>query len=695
MLSGAGCSKLTSQGTLICSLDSPCLTSLWLCLQKETSHQEQGWRGAGGGGDVALHREQSQPNTAATTAGCHQEQQEERSNMPEEALDGDTEGRSRDDRKESEEDEEASDIARKKDSDSEVEISNENLKDTCVKCELVDFDGIKEGNEDDDDGDDNDYSEGEDSWLNRVQRRRNEEEKDYVWLRVIDKETYLKVMAPVYLLLEARSASPLHVHHVRLAVSHLSRIWPWWAVGVRHRGQERTPWLCVTPAQRPTLQVSGVDEEEDENELWNLIDEQQWRHTKVAEGMLSSITLITHSRLSAAAAAVAAAPHAHRNEDKVPGTSGNPGHSNPTTPSMAEPSQVQRDNIPDLPHKVYLMLGVPCSFVEHVTATAICRTFVTLLDDVLAGRIQEEHKVTPETVSPGEVGGASLESWLAERLEMVAEVKAEGSRSNTEPDGGYPRGEENEDNEYDSWGYMQRAFDSVTSRNFINRCKAERVSYVNGFATCVSAAAAAILTAAAAEERGDQQRQVVTRQRVCEHLRWPAAPLDWQDDESEQEVPPDPCSRPPGVTITAPAGEDSSVFWEAARCVSQQRWGTPAAGKRGATLHILHALVGEEGEDDVPLQRYPTVSLHLCDIQKDESSILSVQRAGNVVGLGPHSLSPLRHFLITHTVNLHLEEATQVLSFSLHHSTLFLSPGTGKRFADEIETALKNSLRQR
>lgn len=175
---------------------------------------------------MALHKEQSQPNTAATTAGSEQEEQEEaRSTMPEEALDGDTEGWSRDEKKESEESEEASDITRKKSSDSEVETSNENLKDVLVKYELVDFDEVKEEDEDDDDDDDDDhdYGEGEDSWFNRVQKRRNEEEKDYAWLRVIDKETYLKVMAPVYLLLEARSASPLQVHHVRLAVSHLSR----------------------------------------------------------------------------------------------------------------------------------------------------------------------------------------------------------------------------------------------------------------------------------------------------------------------------------------------------------------------------------------------------------------------------------------------------------------------------------------
>lgn len=442
------------------------------------------------------------------------------------------------------------------------------------------------------------------------------------------------------------------------------------------------------------------------------MDQQQWRHTKVAEGMLSSVTLITHPCLSAAAAAVAAAPHAHRNEDMLPDADGSdaagasattsvPTTTTTTTPGATACSKVQVNDVPDMPHRVYLMLGIPRPFVDVTTAEVICRTLITLLDDVLSGRIQEEYQPVQESGSHGkdtaEAESPSLESWLAERLQVVVEAKDEGGESNADPESGCRQGDENE---YDTRGYVQRTFDSVTSRNFINRCKAERVSYVNGFATCVSTAAAAFLLAAEARERDDRGREdwgqrVVTRQRVWEHLHWPAAPLEWHDGDPDEEPPPEPSSRPPGVTITAPTGEDDSAFWEAARSVSQQRWGMPTGSKKGAALHILHGLPGEDSEDDMPLQRYPMVNLRLCDIRKDEGSAPLVQRVGDVVGLGPHSLSPLRHFLITHTVNLHLEEGSQVLSFSLHHSTLFLSSGSGRSFADEIETALKNSLRRR
>ena len=339
------------------------------------------------------------------------------------------------------------------------------------------------------------------------------------------------------------------------------------------------------------------------------------------------------------------------------------------------------------------MLGVPRPFVDDTTAKVIGHTLVTLLDDVLAGRIQEEYQPAQQSESVGkdvpEAGTTTttgLESWLTDKLQVVLEAKVEGGESNADPESGYHQDEENE-NESETRGYVQRTIDSITSRNFINRCKAERVSYVNGFVTCVSTAAAAFLVG------GEQGRQVETRQRVCEHLHWPAPPLDWHDGDTDEESSSELSSRPPGVIINAPTGDNDSIFWETVRNVTQQRWGVPAGGKKA--MHIFHGLGSEDSEDDMPLQRYPMVNLRLCDIQNEEGDAPPVQQAGDVVGVGPHSLSPMRHFLITHTVDLHVDESSQVLSFSLRHSTLFLSPGTGQRFADEIETALKNSLRRR
>ncbi|KAG0717900.1 hypothetical protein GWK47_053516 [Chionoecetes opilio] len=673
--------------------------------------------------------------------------------MPGEAVDGDTEGRGRDDHKESEESEDPADITLRKNSDSEVETSDEHVKDLRVKYELVNFEKVEEDDDDYDDADDWDYSDGEDSWFIRVQKKRTEEEKDYRWLSVIDKASYLKAMTPVYLLLEVRSASPLEVQHIRHAVSHLSRMWPWWGISVRHRGQDQdpravrghppaplqrvtgplcpvvarqpptlplrwiaVPWshwvLCLVPCssnrRQRSLQVgtgpmcpvvltavnrspAGVcdgEYDEDEDSLWELMDQQQWRHTRVAEGALSSVTLINNPSFSAAAAAVAAAPHLHRNEDMIP-EAADGASATTATPGIAARSKVAVTDVPGLPHTTYLILGIPHPFVDNERAEVISHTLITLLNDVLAGRIQGDYQPPQESGKDArEAEVPCLEAWLAERLQVAAEAKSEGGESNADPESGCLPDEENES---DTRGYVQRTFDSVISRNFINRCKAERVSYVNGFAACVSSAAAAFL--AAAEPRAGQR--VVTRQRVCEHLHWPAAPLDWHDGDPDEEPPPKASNRPPGVTVTAPMGEDDSVFWETARYVSQKRWGALSGGRREAALHILHALRGEDSEADMPLQRYPAVSLRLCDIQTEECGAPTVQRCGDVAGLGPHALSPVRHFLITHTINLHLEEGSQVLSFSLHHSSLFLAPGAGRRFADHIERALNTCVRSR
>lgn len=451
---------------------------------------------------------------------------------------------------------------------------------------------------------------------------------------------------------------------------------------------------------------SADDEDDDGDELWDLVNHQQWRHTHVAEGVLSSVTLITDPSQAAAAAAAAAVPHPNRNVSSTTEVVAAASTSFPS-PSSSSTTTVERDahvatshgsadssDVPGLPRKAYLMLGVPRPFVDDTSPQAICRTLITLLDDVVSGRIQEEYRPSEGSGSLGdEAEGAenpSLEAWVVERLQAGLETREEGGESNV---GAVSGGDQDEENEHDTRGYVQRTFDSVTSRNFINRCKAERVSYVNGFATCVSAAAASFLSGA---EAGAQGQRVVTRQRVCEHLHWPAANMEWHDGDPDEDLTPQATSRPPGVTITAPTAENEAEFWEAARQVSRQRWEAVAGGSKGTGLHILHGLVSEDSEDDTPLPRYPMVCLRLCDIHRDEEGAApSLQQAGAVVGVGPHSLSPPRHFLITHTVNLHLEEGSQILSFSLHHSTLFFSPETGRSFADEIEAALKNSLRRR
>lgn len=627
--------------------------------------------------------------------------------MPEVAHDGDTEGRNRDEKKEGDESEGQSNVSRKRNNDGEVEAGYENVKDFGIKYDWVDIEEVREEDDyQDDDDDDNEYgdSDGENYWINRTQKKRSEEEKEYMWISEIDRKTYLKVMTPQYLLLEVRSTLPLQVQHVRMAVTHLSKVWLWWGVGVRHRGQERMPWLCVAPTQRPILQVCSADDDDDDGDkLWDLVNHQQWKHTHVAEGVLSSVTLITDPSQVAAAAAAAAVPHRDRNINST--TEAIPLITDPYPALASTTAEVDthvtsslgttaRNDVPDLPHKAYLMLGVPRPFLEDASAQTICRTLITLLDDVVSGSIQEDYHPAEKSGSLERetegVENPSLEVWVVERLQAGIEARGEGSESNV---GTVNECDQDEENEHDTRGYVQRTFDSVTSRNFINRCKAERVSYVNGFATCVSAAAAAFLCGA---EGGARGQRVVTRQRVCEHLDWPTATLEWHDGDPDEDLASQAPSRPPGVTITAPTTEDEVEFWEAARQVSRQRWESVAGDSKGAGLHILHGLVGEDSEDDTPLPRYPMVCLRLCDIHGDEEGPTpSVLQAGGVFGVGPHSLSPPRHFLITHTVNLHLEEGTQILSFSLHHSTLFFSPETGRSFADEIEAALKNSLRRR
>lgn len=168
---------------------------------------------------------QASNKDSESSAASGDQREAERGAMPWEAQEGDTEGRNRDEKRESEESEELSDVTRKRNNNGEVEARYENVKDLGIKYDWMDIEEVREEEDDQEDDDDNDDddSEGENYWINRTQKRRNEEEKDYVWICAIDRKTYMKAMTPQYLLLEVRSTLPLQVQHVRMAVTHLSK----------------------------------------------------------------------------------------------------------------------------------------------------------------------------------------------------------------------------------------------------------------------------------------------------------------------------------------------------------------------------------------------------------------------------------------------------------------------------------------
>lgn len=167
---------------------------------------------------------QASNKDSESSASTSDQRDQEREEMPGEAQDGDTEGRNRDEKRESEESDELSDVTRKKNNDGEVEGGYENVKEFGMKYDWVDIEEVREEEDDQEDDDDNeDDSDGENYWINRTQKKRNEEEKEYMWISAIDMKTYLQAMIPQYLLLEVRSTLPLQVQHVRMAVTHLSK----------------------------------------------------------------------------------------------------------------------------------------------------------------------------------------------------------------------------------------------------------------------------------------------------------------------------------------------------------------------------------------------------------------------------------------------------------------------------------------
>lgn len=344
-------------------------------------------------------------------------------------------------------------------------------------------------------------------------------------------------------------------------------------------------------------------------------------------------------------------------------------------------------------HKCQLMLGIPKPFVDKATKVVICDTFVKLLDDVLAERIVDEcmlDSVEHPQQSDSRVGTDSQANEFDEQIQLIQNLRSYCGVSSNNNDiltGGY-NGEENEVEEN---GYIKRTIEPSTSRDFINKCKAERVTYISGFTTCVSAAIMNFLVKAGADP---ESGMIEVKHKVYVHYRWPEAPYEWQDNEGDDDSDSEVTSERPVITITASPKDWNTKFWTTVNSVNKKQLEMPR-GRRLVPLKIPYNLEnGEDREIDYRPARYPDVSICISDVSVRDSTEFC--RCGDYLeATSIHTLSPIRHFLVTLNINLQVHEDLQNLHFYLNHSTLFVPAATGRRFADEIESVLKSSVKYR
>ncbi|KAK3873047.1 hypothetical protein Pcinc_021917 [Petrolisthes cinctipes] len=243
-------------------------------------------------------------------------------------------------------------------------------------------------------------------------------------------------------------------------------------------------------------------------------------------------------------------------------------------------------------------------------------------------------------------------------------------------------------------GYLEKKVDLVICKNFINKCKAARISYVSGFMTSVSLATASLLGVMGECERCSGE--VVIRQRVWVQREWPDPPYAWHDHEErsrrrERFVT-------PLISLTVPKQSDSAAsFWETARHVHKQYWEMPRYNRVKECIHF--AQPNEDRMEQFSPPRYPIVDLTLagaiCNCTKNEEYPSHKSWSGKCVSLlATHKLTELKHFLLKQSLQLSVCEETQALQFTIKNHP-HLPASIAQNFAEKIVAFLTLSLNSR
>lgn len=373
--------------------------------------------------------------------------------------------------------------------------------------------------------------------------------------------------------------------------------------------------------------------------------------------------------------------------------------------------------------------------MEQVGSDVFCDTLLSVLDQVIDGTITQEHsqeEPQSSTKLDSTVEGDRTHSEYNELIKLIKCMCTERRVIGNNTDlltGGY-NGEENED---EPRGYIDRTIQLRINRNFINKCKAERIHYASGFTSCVGIAASNLLKNSGEEREVDdimlENKSTETkmkdnhevkndsvesksdlinlRLRLNKYYHWPEPPYEWQDnDETPEEdesieVPDEPVSDPL-ITISNTPREMQSKCWQTAKYIDKKQWeDLPRGrrrrrGRRQVTFpRILHHDVDEDIEEDISPPRYPDVNITIPHISTQPDSSFRKHGKHMQAWRKPQSFNSLRHFLGSLSVGLKMCEERHILSYQLRYSTTFVPNAAGQRVAEEIDKVLRKSVKTR
>ncbi|XP_064080494.1 uncharacterized protein LOC135197291 [Macrobrachium nipponense] len=404
------------------------------------------------------------------------------------------------------------------------------------------------------------------------------------------------------------------------------------------------------------------------------------------------------------------------------------------------------EKVKSFPHNYRLVFGVPQSLADEKSFSAICDGFILKLSTL----ISESAKASASSDSTGDVSehsgkeecdGRSSESVQKTKNESAGEESDETpSQSNSDvrrvdlisdemanilqhfsvvadvlvTDENSESGESavpnNDASKIDrNSPHVDRTLQSDCTKNFMNKCKSERISFISGFASCLNAAISRTLVKGEVWKDDDHlsEKEDLNISYSISHYynmddlydhEWRDRPdeenANDDDDGDNEDLVYSVCCRKPTLSLRGnPRTGLKGAAWETARIVDQKRKAAELLQSRNNTLPQIIPLNLENltvSDSQFPSIFHPECSISITRVTDSPRARLD-RRLENVELLSCHPIHPAIFFFMTTCITLRVQEG--LLAFSFYHRQQFLPNSAAHEFADEVESAVVSSVK--
>lgn len=253
--------------------------------------------------------------------------------------------------------------------------------------------------------------------------------------------------------------------------------------------------------------------------------------------------------------------------------------------------------------------------------------------------------------------------------------------------------------------HVDRTVQADSSKNFMNKCKSERISFISGFASCVNAVISQTLVKSGFwKEDEDLENDLNVGYSISHYYNMDdLSDHEWRDHPDEEGDGNDDdddgnnegllysmCCRKPTVSLRGNPRTGLKGVWETARIVDQKRKEAELQSRN--TLPQIIPLNLENlsvSDSQFPSIFQPESNFSITYITDSPARL--DRRLENLELLSCHPIHPMIIFFRNTCITLRVQEGK--LTFSFYHRQQFIPNSAAHEFADEVESAIVSSAK--